>query len=250
MARMRFAIMVGFTWLVLATSLLALGCSASGEAMPLAPAAGSRAPATGSGRAARRPAGPWRVESGRLVWLGEGAAYTIEVGQVESMFDEHSGLDRMAPIVGSESKSEWRSDETGEREWSSSERYLLSAIGPIVSTYYSYDGYHGVGGWVHRLVETRLLGGYTFDLDAYLEATGQYDPAYRSWSLDRFFVDAIAGERVVLGVQAAGCENRRSTCSIRVERIAIHPPAQWWPWLRAAQRGAGLFYRDMQLRPF
>lgn len=146
-------------------------------------------------------------------------------------------------IPGSKASSTWNDE--GNEASSDSERFLLSVVGPIVSRYFSYSGYHGAGGWVSQLIETELLDGYQFDLRAHLAAHGGIPARLEKADFSRYWIASWDGkDSLVLGVQVSGCENNRSSCSIELATVTTTPPAEWIPWLEAAKRGEGFLQRE------
>jgi hypothetical protein len=172
-------------------------------------------------------------ESAASCLVTEGRTIPLEAEQLLHLADGRGFSGRVARIAGTH--GEWSTAE----EWGARDTYLLSAVGPMISTLHVYEGEHGVGGWVDQYVEVERLGGYAFSLTEHLTTTGQLEAQYAGWELERFWVVGWNGTEVELGVQIHGCENVRSSCYLEVAHIVVVPPAEWTPWLNAAQQGQG-----------
>jgi hypothetical protein len=171
----------------------------------------------------------------RLTWHAAGKPHTLLLAAPDKGLNVGLG----ARIHGSESS--WKQ---GEEEGHSA-RYLLSVVGPMVSTYEEYSGYHGVGGWVTEKVRVEFLGDYRFSVAEHLKQAGLLKPTWPS-SIEGFWVDSWNGkDRMTVGLQISGCDMVRSSCSIETERVTVAPPREWVRWLEDAKRGRGVLNEDL-----
>ena len=131
----------------------------------------------------------------------------------------------------------------------SGNKALLSAVGPMVSYYITYEGYYGGGGWVSEYVQTEFLDGYFFSMYDYLNKLGRLKKEYQAREINNFWIIAWSGDKLTLGIQLAGVDVERSSNQMVWEEITIPPPKEWLPWLQAAAQGQGLLKSNIVAPP-
>lgn len=150
----------------------------------------------------------------------------------------------------------WRSGAAVLSHWQTADasgaEELRSAVGPMTAVRVRVESMGENRLYAYDHLELRLARGYAFDIDAWLDASGQrgslphHDAATdaekaarppRGFSVDDWWP---ATGVVALSVETEGCDVVPAVCELRTERILVHPPDAWRPWLDRALTGHGV----------